>query len=167
MCRVGWNLCMDKSLQLVEFADIHQAIIVAFEGLAHCPHGRPELSLPRLVRPEGVHHKAAHVEGSVILGTSSSPLFPQSRIVCRDVFWPKRAAIGLASFCATRTVQWVRGGIEPRTQRTSDPKCNSTSSRTIRTIRRGSTPLLTSSFSVILRCAFRADVVPQAICCYF
>ena len=61
---------MDKSLQLVEFADIHQAIIVAFEGLAHCPHGRPEFSLPRLVRPEGVHHKAAHawLEYSILSG---------------------------------------------------------------------------------------------------
>ena len=38
------------------------------------------------------------------------------------------------------------------------------SSRTIRTNRRGPTPLLTSSFSVILICAFRADVVHQAAC---
>ena len=57
-------------------------------------------------------------------------------------------------------MQWgVRGGIEPRTQRASDPKFHNTSSRTIRTSRRGSIPLLTSSSSVILRCAFQADVV--------
>ena len=67
----------------------------------------------------------------------------------------------LASFVhATRTMQWgVRGGIEPRTQRASDPKYDTTSSRTIRTSRRGPTPLLTSSSSAILRCAFRTDVV--------
>ena len=56
----------------------------------------------------------------------------------------------------------VRGGIErfePRTQRSSDPKFHNTSRRTIRTRRRGSTPLLTSPSSAILRCAFRADVV--------
>ena len=52
-------------------------------------------------------------------------------------------------FCpqsATRVMQWsARGGIEPRTQRASDPKFHNTSTRTIRRSRRGSTPRLTSS----------------------
>ena len=68
-------------------------------------------------------------------------------------------------FCpqsATRMMQWsVRGGIKPRTQRASDPKFHTTSTRTIIISRRGPTHLLTSSSSLILVCAFRADVVHQ------
>ena len=68
--------------------------------------------------------------------------------------------MGLASFCATRTMQrGVRGGIEPCTQRVIR---NSTTPAVVPskpTSRRGLTPLLTLSSSFILIYAFRADVV--------
>ena len=82
----------------------------------------------------------------------------QIKILSRRI---KSQLNGFGELCATRAVQWgARGGIEPRTQRTSDLKFNNINiRRAIRTSRRGPTPLLTSSFSAILRCAFRADVV--------
>ena len=85
------------------------------------------------------------------------------RIQAQNTDFDKSLLNGFGERCATRAVQWgVRGGIEARAQRAGDTQFSNTSSRTIRTSRRGPTPVLTSSFGVILRYAFRADVVHQA-----